>query len=57
MLVLSRRNGESIVIDGTIIVKIIEVHGQQVRLGIEAPEEVRVLREELLLACEEPVAA
>jgi carbon storage regulator len=57
MLVLSRRNGECIVIDGKIMVTIIEVRGQQVRLGIEAPPEIPVMREELLLACEEPVAA
>ena len=56
MLVLSRRNGECIVIDGTITVKIIEVHRQQVRLGIEAPAEIPFMREELL-ACREPVAA
>lgn len=56
MLVLSRRIGERIVIDGNITVKIIEVHGQQIRLGIDAPEEVRVLREELV-GRKEPVAA
>jgi carbon storage regulator len=56
MLVLSRRNGEQIVIDGKITVKIIEVQGQRVRLGIEAPAEVRVLREELV-AAKEMVAA
>ena len=56
MLVLSRRNGEQIVIDGNIKVTIIEIHGRQVRLGIEAPDDVRVLREELV-ACDEPVAA
>jgi len=48
MLVLSRRSGEQIVIDGKITVKIIEVHERQVRLGIEAPDDVRVLREELV---------
>jgi carbon storage regulator CsrA len=44
------------VIDGKITVKIIEVRGQQVRLGIEAPAEIPVMREELL-ACKEPVGA
>ncbi len=48
MLVLSRRSGEQIVIDGKIKITIIEIHGRQVRLGIEAPAEVRVLREELV---------
>lgn len=56
MLVLSRRRDECIVIDGKIRVTIVEVHGQQVRLGIEAPPEIPVMREELL-ACKEPVAA
>jgi carbon storage regulator len=56
MLVLSRRNGERIVIDGKITIKVIEVQGQKVRLGIEAPDNVWVMREELV-ACKEPVAA
>jgi carbon storage regulator len=56
MLVLSRRNDESIVIDGRITVTIIEVRGQQVRLGIEAPKENPVWREELLVP-KETVAA
>jgi len=44
------------VIDGKITVKIIEVQGQRVRVGIEAPDDVRVLREELV-APREPVVA
>lgn len=48
MLVLSRRVGESIVIDGRITIKVFEVRGGAVRVGIEAPREVEVLREELL---------
>jgi carbon storage regulator len=47
MLVLSRRNGQRIVIDGRITLTVISVRGRQVRLGIEAPAEVRVRREEL----------
>jgi carbon storage regulator len=47
MLVLSRRVGERIVIDDKITVKIIEVHGQQIRLGIEAPMEIPIRREEV----------
>jgi carbon storage regulator len=47
MLVLSRRNGERIVIDGRITVTVIGVRGRQVRLGIAAPAEVRVWREEV----------
>jgi carbon storage regulator len=48
MLVLSRRRNESIVIDGRIKLTVIEVRGNQIRLGIEAPDEVRITRSELL---------
>ncbi|MGA2618869.1 MAG: carbon storage regulator [Thermoguttaceae bacterium] len=47
MLVLSRRNGERILIDGGITVTVIKVQGRQVRLGIEAPKAVVVTRGEL----------
>jgi uncharacterized protein len=47
MLVLSRKHGESIVIDGAIKVQVIEVKGKVVRLGIEAPKEIPVRRSEL----------
>lgn len=47
MLVLARRIGEEIVIDGDIRVSVLEVRGSQVRLGIIAPQDVRVLRQEL----------
>jgi carbon storage regulator len=47
MLVLSRKPGASIVIDGTIKVTVIEVRGNMVRLGVEAPQDIRVHRGEL----------
>ena len=47
MLILSRKPGESIVIDGRIIVKIIRLEGDIVKLGIEAPKEVPVHRQEV----------
>ncbi len=47
MLILSRREGESIVIDGTIRVTVMEVRGDQVRIGIDAPRSVSVHREEV----------
>jgi len=47
MLVLSRKNGECIVIDGGITVRVIEVDGNRVRLGIEAPKEISIRRSEL----------
>jgi len=48
MLVLSRKRGESLVIDGgSIRVRVIEVKGDSVRLGIEAPKEIPVHRHEV----------
>lgn len=48
MLVLSRRLGEQLVIAGDIVVTVIEVRGDSVRLGIDAPQSVRVHRAEVL---------
>ena len=48
MLVLSRRENERIVIDGRITITVMTVRGNRVRVGIEAPKEVAVLRGELL---------
>lgn len=47
MLVLTRRRDESILIDGEITVKVIRVGRGTVKLGIDAPREVRVRRGEL----------
>jgi len=47
MLVLSRKIGEEIVIAGHIRVKVVAVQGNRVRLGIVAPEDVTVHREEI----------
>ena len=47
MLVLMRRVGESIVIDGGIRVTVVSVQGERVRIGIEAPPDVRVDRQEV----------
>ena len=47
MLVLSRKNNESIVINDEIVVTVIEIRGEKVRLGIEAPKEVPVHRREV----------
>ncbi|MFM7164241.1 MAG: carbon storage regulator [Planctomycetaceae bacterium] len=48
MLVLSRKVGESIQIDGDIRVTVTQVRGGRVRLSITAPPSVRVAREEIL---------
>jgi carbon storage regulator len=47
MLVLSRTRNESIVINDDIIVTVIDVRGDKVRLGVEAPKEVPVHRREV----------
>jgi len=47
MLVLSRRESERIKLGDAIVVTVIRVSGDRVRIGIDAPAEVRVLREEL----------
>lgn len=49
MLVLSRKSGEAIYVDGKIKVCVLSVRGKQVRVGIEAPADVRILRGELRL--------
>ena len=48
MLVLSRKLNEKIVINGNIVVTIVKIDRNQVRIGIEAPGEVPVYREEIL---------
>ncbi len=47
MLILSRRTGEAILIDGGVRVVVLGVDGNGVRLGIEAPSSVGIVREEL----------
>ncbi len=47
MLILSRKPGESIVIDGRIIVKIMRLEGDVIKVGIEAPLSVPVHRQEV----------
>jgi carbon storage regulator len=47
MLVLSRKMGEAIVIDGGIRITVVGIRGKQVRLGFEAPAMVDIIREEL----------
>ncbi len=47
MLVLSRKAGQSLIIGGDILLKVIEIRGQQVRIGVEAPAHITVVRQEL----------
>ncbi len=47
MLVLSRKKNESIVINNEITIVVVEIRGDKVRLGVEAPKEVPVHRREV----------
>ena len=53
MLILSRRPGESLTIGDEITITVVGVSGNQIRLGIAAPRDVRVLREEIYRAMQE----
>jgi carbon storage regulator len=53
MLVLSRKQGEQVVIAGDIRLTVVAVRGKQVRLGITAPPDVPIQREELYLKAED----
>lgn len=48
MLVLSRKPGEQVVIDGGIVVTVTAIDGGRVKIGIEVPEDVSILRGELV---------
>lgn len=50
MLVLSRKKNESIVINDDITIVVVEIRGDKVRLGVEAPKEVPVHRREVFEA-------
>jgi carbon storage regulator len=50
MHVISRQKGESVVVGDDIVVTVIEVRGDQVRLGIEIPKEVPVHKQEVFEA-------
>jgi carbon storage regulator len=53
MLILTRRPGERVVIGEDILVTVMEVSGQTVRLGIAAPSELPIYREEIWIAVKE----
>lgn len=47
MLVLSRHKDESIIIGDNIVIKVVDIRGDKVRIGVEAPKDVSVHREEV----------
>jgi carbon storage regulator len=47
MLVLSRKLGESIAIDKNIVITVVEIRGDKIRLGIDAPKHIGVHRQEV----------
>jgi carbon storage regulator len=53
MLVLTRKLGEVIRVGDAVTVRVLEVRGNQVRLGVEAPADVRIYREEVYRAINE----
>jgi carbon storage regulator len=57
MLVLSRKKNESIVINNDITIVVVEIRGDKVRLGVEAPKEVPVHRREVYEAIKRNEAA
>lgn len=50
MLVVTRKAGEALVVGRTVTVKILAIEGDRVRVGIEAPREISILRAELVEA-------
>lgn len=57
MLVLSRQRDEAIIIGGNIVITVVDIRGDKVRLGIEAPKDVPVHRQEVHDAIQKEIAS
>ncbi len=53
MLTLSRRKGESLIINNNIEVTVLDIRGDQIKIGIAAPREVPIYRKEIYLEIQE----
>lgn len=53
MLALTRKKGESIVINNNIEISVLEIHGDQIKIGISAPKDVPIYRKEVYLQIQE----
>ena len=47
MLVITRKIGETILINGKVVITVVSIRGRQVRIGFNAPREIRIQREEV----------
>jgi carbon storage regulator len=56
MLILTRKVGEMIRIGDAVTIRVLEVRGSQVRIGVEAPADVRIFREEVYRAMQDEQA-